>query len=283
MADAVELSWRVSDKQLGIPLNPPSNGKLMLRPTDQERIRLGNARIGVLGPSKADLEKLRDDWNEWLEKQGTEAYLERLRRRHRRDEDSLVTSSLDALVGLRALLAESIGNRTAVTQQNLASLMLLVEDAGRTVLLTGDGHSDDVLAGLKHYGRLGDDGLHVDVLKVPHHGSEHNADEKFCKTVIADDYVFCGDGAHHNPDLRILDAFAESRIGSADKRSAHPKVGNRCRFLFSSSESNPNSKSSRNRHMRDVRRKVERIHQRSNGQVTYKFLEGDRDKLTVSV
>ena len=60
---------------------------------------------------------------------------------------------------------------------NLASLMLLARRADKRVLLTGDGHAADILQGPGAPAKLDDDGrIHVDVLKVQHHGSEHNID-----------------------------------------------------------------------------------------------------------
>ena len=53
--------------------------------------------------------------------------------------------------------------------------MFLVEAGGKTVLLTGDGHARDIERGLKEAGRLDAQGeMHVDVLKVQHHGSKDN-------------------------------------------------------------------------------------------------------------
>jgi beta-lactamase superfamily II metal-dependent hydrolase len=75
--------------------------------------------------------------------------------------------------------------------------MLLLEESKpgggvARAIMTGDGHHEDVLAGLKHHGLLPDgQGLHVDLLKIQHHGSEHNLDRYFVKRITADHYVFC--------------------------------------------------------------------------------------------
>ena len=43
---------------------------------------------------------------------------------------------------------------------------------------------------MKHLGLLnGKKAIHVDVLKIQHHGSEHNMTEEFAKTVTADNYL----------------------------------------------------------------------------------------------
>ena len=49
------------------------------------------------------------------------------------------------------------------------------------------------------------------MLKVQHHGSEHNLSREFAKTVIAEQYVFCADGAHENPDPSVVKTIAETR------------------------------------------------------------------------
>jgi len=55
------------------------------------------------------------------------------------------------------------------------------------------------------------------VLKVQHHGSEFNLSRMFAEKVIADHYVFCGDGAHHNPDPSVVRTIVDVRL-TADPR-----------------------------------------------------------------
>jgi hypothetical protein len=61
---AIQVSNRISEKQLNIPLNPPEDGKLMFVRPNAEPIKLGTMRIQILGPRSADLERLRDDWKQ---------------------------------------------------------------------------------------------------------------------------------------------------------------------------------------------------------------------------
>jgi hypothetical protein len=110
-----------------------------------------------------------------------------------------------------------LGQRGEVTTPNLASLMFLVEEGSQTLLLTGDGHAKDILDGLKHHGKW-DNGqqIRVTCLKVQHHGSEHNLHGAFCEAVTADHYIFCGNGGHNNPDLRVVRCIVDSRRADAD-------------------------------------------------------------------
>jgi beta-lactamase superfamily II metal-dependent hydrolase len=105
---------------------------------------------------------------------------------------------------------------------NLSSIVLFVEHAGRTALLTGDARGDRVLAGLAETGLLHDgDPLRVDLLKVPHHGSNRNLERSFFDRVQADHYVISADGVkHHHPSEETLHALVGSR-DAADRYAIH--------------------------------------------------------------
>jgi beta-lactamase superfamily II metal-dependent hydrolase len=78
-------------------------------------------------------------------------------------------------------------------------------------LLTGDGRGDHLLQGLERAGLLSPEGtLHVDLLKVPHHGSDRNVTKEFFETVTADIYVVSANGKHDNPDLITLKWMVEA-------------------------------------------------------------------------
>ncbi|MFF7486229.1 ComEC/Rec2 family competence protein [Streptomyces luteogriseus] len=99
---------------------------------------------------------------------------------------------------------------------NLSSIVLLLGHAGRTALLTGDARGDRVLSGLRALGLLDDSGpLHVDLLKLPHHGSERNVEAGFFEQVRADHYVISADGVrHHHPSENTLRWLVESRAAN---------------------------------------------------------------------
>ena len=144
-------------------------------------------------------------------------------------EDEQRLGTLSAPVVASPLLATALGDGVAqVTAPNLASLMLLVQEkGGGRLLLTGDGISSEILDGLRHYGKLDDDGrIHVTILKVQHHGAVANVDEAFVTGVTADDYLFCGNGAHHNPELEVVEELALARLtgraGGRPGRAGHP-------------------------------------------------------------
>jgi beta-lactamase superfamily II metal-dependent hydrolase len=88
---------------------------------------------------------------------------------------------------------------------NLSSIMFLAKADGRTMLMTGDGRSDQILEGLARAGLLDGAGrLNLDVLKLPHHGSDRNITKTFFSKVTADTYIASANGKHGNPDLATL-------------------------------------------------------------------------------
>lgn len=96
---------------------------------------------------------------------------------------------------------------------NLASIVCLVNYKKKTILLTGDARGDDILAALEAQGLLKNGKMNVDILKVPHHGSDRNISTEFFKKIKAKHYVISGDGKHHNPDLSTLVMLAEGTKG----------------------------------------------------------------------
>jgi beta-lactamase superfamily II metal-dependent hydrolase len=236
ISEALQLSRRVSAGQLGIPLNKPFGGRLALVKPGQTSIRVGGMRVSVIGPFEEDLRNLRKEWNQWL-RDHREA-LREIQRRAREDEELLQTTELERLLAPITAEAEELGRREMVTTPNLASLMLLVEEAGTTAVLTGDGHARDILKGLGHAGKLnGSGGLHVNLLKVQHHGSEHNIDADFCRRITADHYVFCANGAHANPDVRVVNAIIDSRLGGRRQRGPNAEAARRFTLWFNASSS----------------------------------------------
>jgi hypothetical protein len=274
--EAIKLSRRVGAQQLGIPLNEHFGGKLaFVRETKPAPppTAIGGLNLFVIGPFEADLDRLRKDWDKWLGKNQDE--LEKIRKQAQRDAERLGTNDVQALLQAQLDQAKELGKRSEVTAPNLASLMLLVEKGNRKLLLTGDGHSDDVLKGLKFHKKLDAKGrLHVDVLKVQHHGAEHNLDEAFAAKVTADHYVFCGNGHQGNPELTVIRAIVAARTGTAAVPADHPAAAGPFKLWFNSSKSA--TKKAEAPHMQAVQALVAQLTADSGGRMSASFLEGDQ-------
>ncbi|RZL88250.1 MAG: MBL fold metallo-hydrolase [Variovorax sp.] len=260
--EAIQLSRRIAADQLGIPLNAPFGGKLaMVRTPPGPEARIAGMNIEVIGPFAEDLENLKDEWNDWL--RANAAALARLRAAAAADARSIGNTQGGSAAFLETAL-KRLGDRGKVTAPNLASLMLLVEEAGKRVLLPGDGHADDILAGLDAQGRLDGNGrLHAAVLKVQHHGSENNITRDFCQRFSADHYIFCGNGKHENPDLDAIDLLLSTN------RAERP--GARFKLWFNCASTQAPEGAAR-RHMKAVENRVARHVRGSGGKISARFL-----------
>lgn len=178
--------------QLNIPINAQFPDELIRVDDAPDPLMFGNLALSIVGPTQANLDELRTDWLEWLDKFGPGIAA----------RDPQVMANADNSV------------------PNLSSVMFLATADDKTVLCTGDGRSDHLLQGLEARGLLDADGkLHVDVLKVMHHGSDRNATKTFFKRVTADTYVLSANGNPDNPDLATLIWIVES--AKAQGRSIH--------------------------------------------------------------
>lgn len=282
---SLQLRYRVSASQLGINVNPEYKAKLMfVRSGKAANLKLGKATMNVIGPFEEDLKNLRKEWNDWLREETD--ILRSVRQRARTDAEGLGTSA-DAF--LRPLeeqaedLAEQVaipdltkaelkklGIRKKVTTPNLASLMFFLKEGSKTVLLTGDGHADDILKGLEGIKKIKPKGgLHVNVLKVQHHGAEFNMTRDFSKRITADHYVFCGNGFSTNPEESVLKTLAQSRFGDDDQKSKNPEAKGKFTFWFNSTSKSGQYAA----HMKKIEKLANTLVAASNGQLTCKFLD----------
>ena len=104
------------------------------------------------------------------------------------DEDRL--GLFESTVASASIAADLGDGATSITAPNLASLTLWVEDDEHTLILTGDADSVEILNGLAHCRRLTNGKVHVNALKVQHHGASANVTEEFVESVTADHYLF---------------------------------------------------------------------------------------------
>lgn len=137
--------------------------------------KVSGLSVRVVGPTQANLQALRAQWEAWLAVQ----------------EEAARSANLLAM------------SDTSVP--NLSSIQLLVEKSGIRLLMTGDGRGDHLLDALAE-GKLLDaqGGIDVDVLKVPHHGSDRNVTLGFFERVRAKTYVISANGKDGNPDFPTL-------------------------------------------------------------------------------
>ena len=171
-------------QNLNIPINSQFGGDPIVTKEYDKVIKLQNLKFYILGPSQKNLEKLRKIWDSWVSSHMQVGFT---------PKDYEALQILD----------------TSIT--NLSSILFMVESEGKKLLFTGDGLGSDVLEVLSEKKMLNSAGrLHVDIMKVPHHGSERNVSEKFFDTVTADIYVISANGRDDNPSFLTLKWIIES-------------------------------------------------------------------------
>jgi hypothetical protein len=167
--------------KLAIDRNPEFEGGLILAAKKAVPVAEGLTFV-VAGPMKPELQALQKKHDEWLKQQKG------------KKPEAALAAYVDASV------------------TNLSSIVVLAQSGGKTMLLTGDARGDKILQGLESDGLLKKGkSMHVDVLKVPHHGSSNNLETGFFKRVTASHYVFSGDGEHGNPERETMEMLFAAR------------------------------------------------------------------------
>ncbi len=168
----------------------PGLKKLTSVTNSPKSIRLKHFTFQILGPTKKNLDKLKEEWKDWVNKKGR-----------------ILNSEFE----LFQILDKSI--------PNLSSIMFLAKTKNRKILFTGDGLGQDIIKVLSQNAMLDKHGkFQVDILKVPHHGSDRNASIEFFDTVYSDYYVISANGRDDNPSPDTLKWIIESNKNSKNSK-----------------------------------------------------------------
>lgn len=215
---------------------------------------------------------MRGKWNSWLRKNA--GYLRDLQKKHDRASRLLPHNSVeDVLVAAREAALALASNQT-VTVPNLASIIMLVRDRNDSILLTGDADDKSIVDGLRQAGELSNgQQCRVRVFKVPHHGAHNSYSDELARSVIADDYVFCGNGKHDNPEKEVLEDYLQVLFkGKGGKPAALP--GNmKTTFWFNSGPDLHAAGSHLNKHWRKLEKVLKKCQGDYPSRFRYKFLK----------
>lgn len=177
-------SVRDSARNLFVELNGRPFRGLVSAGAGPVDVDLGRGLVcSVVAPNREQLEDLHRQWDKVIRKKAKQPR--------------------EALAQAAAYLDESV--------YNLSSIVVLARADERTMLLTGDARGDHLLASLESAGILEDGKLHVDLFKLPHHGSVRNVEPEFFEAITADHYVISANGRHGNPDVQTLEMLSAAR------------------------------------------------------------------------
>ncbi len=173
-------------EQLDVKANAPFEGLVMLPQGGKAVVPMaGGLSLTVVAPAEDRAAKLAAEWEKQVKSHKWQA-------------------------------TEGVGEAQAFTDTslyNLSSIAVLAEFEGKRILLTGDARGDDILKGLATSGLARGGSIHVDVFKLPHHGSSRNASPEMFSRIIADHYVISANGENGNPDPETLGMIHKARGG----------------------------------------------------------------------
>lgn len=176
---------RNNAEKLALSVNDPFGTLVSAPPKGKKTVNIGDGlKFTVLGPNQNRLEELLIEWDAVIKKKGLA-----------KDKDGQALAA--------AYLDESVFN--------LSSIVVLAEANKKRMLLTGDARGDDLLTGVRTAGLLKKEPLHVDLFKLPHHGSDRNVETELFRQITADHYVISADGRHGNPEVATLQMLSEAR------------------------------------------------------------------------
>lgn len=188
MLASVGQGQRVRDnaRALSIKINNPFKDLVVAEDkTPAKAVTLApGLKLTVLGPSTAELAALQKEWD---------AKLQSAARKSKKAAEAELADFIDKSV------------------YNLSSIVVLAQAGKQSILLLGDARGDYVMEALKRANLLKNGKFHVNILKVPHHGSDHNVSQEFFETVTADQYVFSGDGTNGNPEKITVQWLSNAR------------------------------------------------------------------------
>jgi Metallo-beta-lactamase superfamily len=159
-------------------------------------------RLTLLSPSASQLQKLREKWQDVLDKQGLDpddqdGLRKRLeaRKDFRGDRGSSPagSGSFGELEAIAARLDDSAANGS--------SIAFVAEFAGKKCAFLADAHAPQIVDSIWRMEAEGDGRVAFDAIKVSHHGSIANLTKELLKSVRCNSFLFSTDGSKHkHPD-----------------------------------------------------------------------------------
>lgn len=182
-----------------LPWNTAFGGKAVVIDKDLPTVPLGEAKLTLLSPYRQQLHDLIPKWRAELVKAGlvdAAGNLLHPRERARRIRDQLGVRSLN----IETLLKEPFESDAA--EANGSSIAFLLEHGGKRALFTGDAHPGVLAQSLR---QLSASDRKLDVVKVPHHGSDGNTSADLLSLVSCNTYLLSTNGARYShPDRAAL-------------------------------------------------------------------------------
>ncbi len=227
LSGASGLHWKtrlVEDaRRLGVPVNDPFTHLIALPEAGAARVHWdGGLTVTVLGPPVRWLREFADSWFKILARQARRSSDVRLSTERAEVVETFASPRVELLPSPIEIVEIPVPPGQDESPVNLASIVLMLELDGRRMLLTADARSDVLLQALAQAGYAEADGtVAVDLLTLPHYGSDRNVSVEFFRRVRARHYVVQGNGRHGNPEVATFAMLFEARRGDPEPFTLH--------------------------------------------------------------
>lgn len=147
---------------------------------------VGPFTLKVLSPERSQLERLLHKWPSEVESGATAAH------------DNDYALSLEEIWAADEFESDS-------SVYNGSSIAFLLEVDNIKMLFLGDAHDQVVVENLRKLGFDETNKLHLDLVKVSHHGSQYNTSSEFLSLLQSSRYVISTNGSRHGlPNKRTI-------------------------------------------------------------------------------
>ncbi|MCH5514099.1 ComEC/Rec2 family competence protein [Pseudomonas syringae] len=155
----------------------------------------GPFKFTILSPDKEKLQKLLHKWHEEI------------------DSGETTVKTTDYSLSLDEIwLNDSFQADTSV--YNGSSIAFILEADGKSMLFLGDSHDEIIVRNLRALGFSEQKKLEVELVKISHHGSQHNTSSEFLSLINSPRYVVSTNGSKHGlPDKRTIARILASSEG----------------------------------------------------------------------
>ena len=212
---------------LQVPVNKPFTRMIAAPEAGAARVKMDQMTVTVLSPRVHWLRRFADRWmklwRDHIENRDDPELLAAVN-----DYDILETFA-DRNIELLPSPIEppnmestgpSCGSYTDVSDINLGSIVMMLELNGKRILLTADARGDVIMSALAQAGYTDAKGnTEVDVLVLPHGGSDRNVTTDFFRKVKARHYIMSSNGFNTNPEVCTFRMLFEARRGDSSRFS----------------------------------------------------------------
>lgn len=171
--------------------------------------------LSILTPNSSCLEMLENEFKRYVDEHG-------LADDPDTDEQVSYGRTLkDSQKSLKTLADEK--HKANTTFMNKTSISFILYTEGKGIMMLGDADINDVVKKLTDMGYSKENPIHLDLIKLSHHGSKGNINKEFLEIIDCNDFLFTtngGTGGAYHPDRKTIALIKNNQ----DKKSSEKKT-----------------------------------------------------------